>query len=788
MSFTAIFQENINNEHKVFICEVFTSSKTKVEITEDFELLTNKWIFDSKNLLTDILIKKRKAPLTEENEKFEYVDATRIIVIPDEDVLKIKEMISSFPEMKVQHKTINLKDKKIEYEEIKGLSPCQKKLIDIVPLIDQVKTQLPSTENVIKLQKEFSYFQMKKIMENASLYTRESISSCTYLSIDIINEYNNFKFDWDLVTNNCQITNRDILLNPDLPWNLSILDLEREDIPYSFFIYRKFKSIEHHNKNCTFTDVELLISQGEIKPEVLNSNINVDEIDVKEAYELLLSEDPELFEGYPEDFEDTSDSKAEDLKEKIRKVISTYGVFLIDDFNMIEEDKKNDEGEDFVNIFNKISKNFSSDKEKDLCNVVEYPITNRDEYLAYLELLTSNNLSPSVNLANCKFFELNDMLKYMTLFLDCMRNYLKEDNKSIISYKKDYEFDSMRTFLISKKILTVEFMNLTNNIFNWIKYSDFTDAFDTNFIFENLLFWQNRIKVLPNCCLNVTRFTTLRNFSTEFLISELEKFDEELMKYFITSKKSNIVHLTLQYPDIFVPTLKKIDSTNKYNMFKYTPYFFQKLFKKSDKELKMKDDIFSYSNIIYSFFTYEDLLSYEVLKKYLTIEQFELMSEEEKNAKVITLLKKDKKFREDNSYLIPDDIKRTIKLVKFEAPCNINFNELQKFFYEEFTGEKNLIDCYCYLSVNYHNNFLEDVLYNYAIYILIYGLKDESLDKSKLLNNFCLIYFSFKKSDKCDTSFVYFKLKELKELFNYFDLELIRNSEYPIAEEFFNNY
>lgn len=779
---------------------------------EDYEILYDCWVIADNNLYPNVFICKSKSKIdhelliSETKKIIEFLSPEMISVLKSESfVLPSCEKIGYNSDVEMPE----MPEFSLNENMLSTLSSFDKKFISyfdkFIPLIKENQSEfLTRIQPSINLWKSFAYVEMKKIMENANLYTPEKISKCVYLSIDIINEYNNYKFDWNLVTENPSIKDRDILLNPDLPWNFHSLDVGNASdrkIPISFFLYKSWKIQGKHKKEVTFNNSEIMFSPGEINPDVLKVK-DIDENDVKEAYELLLTDFSEDFEDFPQEFEDTSNPSAESLKEKIRKMILKTGVFLIDEFELSNKDIdyhwfKNLSLEKIVsnlfekNLDNEEIKILESKYAAELGIRIDFPIKDRNDFLAYLQYLRETKNYRPIILTKCIFFEIDDYLEFKDVF-DAIfdinnRDELSggynsnfyENNKSTndrVDKNKNKEY-----LLLSGKI-TIEFIRKTIDIFDW-NLSELILYLPNKEIFEKILFWQQRIKYLPELITNFDFMISRQSFDSSNILEKLNYIDEQLINkflFFCPNKKDQYKYL-MDFPEIFIQSLLKKDKKYDYIYSSLPSHLLKELNIKNVGKINFNifDEIFEYS-----FLETCDLLNYDVYfkiynqfekssSKILLKNEFESLNDEDKFSKYITFIKKNELAKEELSYLIPDDIKRKTKLVKFSTPYQINIAQFFYFFQNEYTGEKNTLDFILVISTSLYRD-IYSLFYKYIEIYVVESLKDENVNRVKIYDDLCAYFINLMKHLDEDNSAIknelIQKFKDIAENFSIYDI------------------
>lgn len=530
-----------------------------------------------------------------------------------------------------------------------------------------------SFTEVINFIKEYFFQRMDEIMELARTnhYDVDSISECRYLSIDIINKWNNFKFNWELVSSNKSITDRDILANPDLPWDCKIF-LEKRFLPRNFYIYKQFP-IPNDYDECVndekmeYSKLEILISPKE--PIDFTDFSKIKDEDIETSLELLKTE-------FPEYFINPSDKFMKDVRNEIIKCIFKCGFFILDDFQFPDDLKENHHSENFLKKPHVEECEATEDDPYCLRNIIEFLkintskidnirlwnkywnktglssintgnifIKNRQEYLDLIKSLKGR--SGYYELEKCIFFEIEDVFNYPDAF------YLGKTHTLLKSGKIDIAY--------------VE----THIELNW-NFNDLVEYLPIHYCVKNLLHYPDRLRT-P--FLNITRDSNDINKIYQQLILE----DAELFSIF--SRRPDVCQ-NLE-PVFQYPFLKwKFENSISYNF----PYQIRNLFKNNDRYEKKYESRHRKKDQDIS------LLPWDFIKTEKGMIYFD---HDFNNSDLEKTIKKNYTLKINLSDHIPNEIIINNKNSKWYAPSYVNLDRLIKSYKEKCNGD--LVKLYIFI-------------------------------------------------------------------------------------------
>ena len=594
----------------------------------------------------------------------------------------------------------------------------------------------------VSFWKKYCLEKMDEIMEETKKvkYDKDSISGSPYLSIESLKKHKDFKYNWKLVTSNPAISDRDILMNPDLfPWDEESLIMERS-LPLKFYKYKEIRPPSYYFENPTtpreYNKIELLLSPGEL-PEYLNisDEVNVDENEIKEAFDLLQKE-------YPEFFDEVSVNFLDSVKKSIIENISVNGVFILDEFTFpnqnISEDKafddffpKKDEKakileptEDDPYGVREIISKIKSKKDPYMENATLYEkiiglnpslvttlIKNRKEYI---DLLTNSNVM-RFDIEKCVFFELSDPYNYPKLFCDS---------------------GNIAKILCNSGKLTLEY--ILNNPDNKWESGYLVKCLPLDYVFKNLLFYPNRVHL---------KYLKENKFPLKWSVSELNEYllkkDKELLKLF-----SSREDVQKDYEYVFqYPFLNWYVNSWRNDYFNVIPPQLIGFLKEENNKFKedKKLELDNFKRLT----DWDSLCSHEgirILLQYLNKETklpSNLESIEERERFVTNVIKKDNELMETFSGIVPLRIKEKNKSSLWIFSPYINYESISKAYYREF-GSYNLFSLFLVLlnvlGYDYFQNKREitiDFLYEYIKYKL--SLCKTIEERSNVYNYLCCI-------------------------------------------------
>lgn len=537
----------------------------------------------------------------------------------------------------------------------------------------------------VRFWRKYAYERMSEIMETARTtpYDMDSISRSPYLSIRILNEYNNVKYNWELVTSNFAIFNRDILNNPDLPWDPESLYSNRI-LPKGFYIYKGIKVPSDYSSdgsfgndeedNATmFTSDEVIRDYSSYLPT--ESQVEVEIQDIEDSLEMIKEE-------FPEYFEDASEKFLVSIRESIIEMIKSEGTFILDDFvfpschietqnkeldlarlsyKKIEPVEPTEEDPysvrnviDFINN-NDLSK-YSSHHSyyKEVIGIDYFFVKNRDEYLKVLEDFVPKTYSDKVE--KCVFFEPGDVIRFPLAF-----NFPRRSFASIV---------------INSSKMSFEYF-LENPDINF-SLTELVRCLPAEYVVRNLLFYPDRLKLQS---FHFNKRLKNQNFHEEML-----KLDSSLMLSFTsrTDLDKDNYEIIYKYPMI----------NWKLNLYKYIPQLTRFQVKEVLKEKKYvlpdfdKKDPFVDN---FDFYSFDYIISPEGVRlfsnysgKKIDFEEFDSKTVEEKKEAILKIVKTKKELIQLFSDIIPDSYISSNKKTKWFAPKSINYDRIFNSYVEEF--------------------------------------------------------------------------------------------------------
>lgn len=310
---------------------------------------------------------------------------------------------------------------------------CSKNSEPFVYTLLQMANDENFTDKHISLFKEYKYEKMKELMGLNEKFYSKILSSCIFLSIEILKEFPSYKWSWVDVTKNSAIPIRDIMNNRDIPWDIESI-IERDDISLEILESMNIDIVEYgynieiiQPKKRNFSQFECLISPqepkiikygSEIKDEIINSAID------------------EILHKYPE----YKNNKLEELRVEVITFIKIHGEFNIDYFNL-----PNEEDDDYIYNDEFPNSEITEDDPLGIAGLISAMKTNKngfrkillednyrkktgyssiyinyDELIQnrsdYVKLLQSRKSCMYDNLEGYYFFKLTDPLEYPSAF------------------------------------------------------------------------------------------------------------------------------------------------------------------------------------------------------------------------------------------------------------------------------------------------------------------------------------------------------------------------------------
>lgn len=489
----------------------------------------------------------------------------------------------------------------------------------------------------VKFWKQYRDNKMNEIMNNIKYYNKDSISSCCFISMDFVKENSTFKFNWEKLTANTCITNRDILANPDFSWDEE--ELVSRELPYSFYVYKKNKGVEENKKKTNI--IESLLSPEESKiPDVRE----VPEDEIEESYQLLLKENPEYFDNI-------NDSYREIIRNAIKQSIEYNGVFIIDDF----EFPKNIE---YINKYDKIHPipEPTEDDPYSLRDIIERFNKGKEsiEDEKYYEKVTGIYLMGFFNRNDCIIKNRNDAL-----------NMVKNNPYREFLYRCKFIFpeDFLKNISRDEISTTVSILNMGEKSIQFFeKYNYYVNMqyavkyLPAQYVLRNLLFWPDRIKI--------------KVYKENITHEELIKEDKELLKFFIERNDYDNEFIVqnsdiLQFDKIFNEILSKKTSSFKNRFLENIKRQSKAYSEENLNSFKdvMKNRIFNCHHDNFYLGSFKDLAHL-----------FEFTDEEWRN-NFIKHISKKKTCLSLSQYLRKDDFER-VKMTKWDAPTQPDLCEM----------------------------------------------------------------------------------------------------------------
>lgn len=623
-------------DHKVY------SLKSKGKIYSSTHTTTCE-IFINKNPIKVNDSLKEFSIFTPENSKLKFR-------LPDNRIKEILDMIPQEDYYVYEPKLKIVEKKLIDSNEIKSLSENIPKYME--PFVSMFLNKATSSEinlsQFVNFWKEYAYDKMKEIMEHSHRFTKDSISSCVYLSMRIIKEYP-YKFNWELVTGNNSITVRDILSNPDYPWDLNIL-AEYRYIPREFFDYKKCSvpynyigSIQE-NLDKEHTEFYRLLSPDE-PPSYQRKQLKLEEISEKEieaALEMVKEEYSEELDGCYEKF-------VNKIKQSVTENIKENNRFIFDDFILPTDDDIHEEKEYIPvipteddpygvreiieNIIINEQEVWSSNYRIRYHNITKIPescsvyVKNRKEFE---EFLATGEKVPFIE--RCVFFELDDVFRYSSSF--------------------SYMSDQLRILYNSGK-LTLDYV-LSHQNLPW-SAERLAVVLPFDYVARNLIFFPDRIKLgfLKDNIFEI-------NSTNDDILDILRSQDEWIIKMLSERKYDEIVDFINQFPKY-----GKILRQYNYGMRYY--------------EFRIRNNGIETGN--FNFMSWDNIKENKYFYDYLfgndiDYESFSKLSDEQKNIELIECIKIGSNLADLLKNIIPIRLISNIKKIKWTAPDCIDVHDL----------------------------------------------------------------------------------------------------------------
>lgn len=611
----------------------------------------------------------------------------------------------------------------------------------------------------IPFWKKHARKQFAKIMQQCELAPHDatSISQSVYLTIDSLKEYNTFKFQWGSVTENCSITNRDILANPDLPWDKDAL--QERSLPRKFCLYKGVPTNKNTSETIEFTQAEILYSPDEPVELTLHATREVLQEEINEALKIIMEENPE----YLSPTIDLSDECLDGLKKAIYEHIQSNGAFILDEFIFpYEEPEYKDPFADFNN-FMKIRGNDDIDSIVEECIshnfnnstiiyrycalVGVYPKPdfhprNREEFVEILSKLNSYKY----NIECCKFFELDDFDSFPKAF----RGRRKDD------------------ILSRSGKLSLEYI-LNHQDVIW-SVERLVKCLPLDYVFKNLLFYPDRIKL---------SFIAENKIDKSLSVDEIGKYMKELDSRLLYEFMS-------REPFEYIYQYSFLDwNFTKFTCNKCTNHNLPKQFKKYMREEKSKEpEHLQFLYGIQDSITWDFLLSdkgfTEILKLYNN--DLDINSITDREAELVKILRKNRDLNELVAQAVPDRIKKSNKNTRWFASTRMNINDFIDDYISEFGSDKDLSLCYIFIRTFFGiSNYSTGIcFFNLFKDYIEFKLSQADCDRSKLYEWLChttsyiCVYFNE----------IGIHLRSFKNLSRYFTFKDIGESKFTYFEKF----
>lgn len=645
-------------------------------------------------------------------------------------------------------------------------------------------------EKQVRFWKKYAYDRMSEIMENARTnpYDMDSISACPYLSVEILNEYNNVKYNWEIVTRNIFITNRDILNNPDLPWD-EISLYNHRNLPKGFYQYKGIKYLREFNSEESFliksSKYDTFLSPIEPREYPVKEDEIINDEEVSTALQLIKGTSPEYFVSSSKTF-------IKEVEKIITEMIKTNGTFILDDFvfpiGYFDDEKEEIDDEDVFSIPEpteddpySVRNAIKSIKDKNLSRYsnegkfyfskiglsVQYLVKNRTEYLELLNSgeITCHYINP---VCKCVFFEIEDFYKY---------------NKNFASDISDCSFSNV---MLTSGKLTLEYY-LEHQDIDW-NIEDLVKCLPIEYVIRNLLFYPDRLK---------HRSKLIDDYYTD--VSELrEKIlykDKRLLSLFVSREDviSNEYEILYQYPMIEWKLNDYNDTYLQLNKFK--PMI--TIYKINYESIHNKINPFLYN---FNTLSWDYIISSQGIKdfcesfeKTIDFDEFETKTNEEKKDVILNFVKMNREIMIFFADIIPSSFICKNKKTKWIAPYYVNIDRLFKSYIEE-TGSNEgfflLLTMFVNESFNNYDVSITTIITKQVKQLfskLIKDMYENTEDKSYVYeffvrNSILLDYFDklFNKQNKLvDFEFPNTTIGTYVKIAEIFTFEDIANSKYP---------
>lgn len=644
-------------------------------------------------------------------------------------------------------------------------------------------------EKQVKFWKKYAYDRMSEIMENARTnpYDMDSISACPYLSVEILNEYNNVKYNWEIVTRNFFITNRDILNNPDLPWD-EISLYNHRNLPKGFYQYKGIKYLREFDPEESFliktSKYDTFLSPIEPREYPIKEDEIINNEEVSTALQLIKDTSPEYF---------VSSSKVfiKEIEKIIAEMIKTNGTFILDDFVFPVGYFNDDEEIDDKDVFSipepteddpySVRNSIKSIKENGLSKYskegrfyfskiglsIEYLVKNRAEYL---ELLNSGEVTHYyINpVCECVFFEPEDFYKY---------------NKNFTSDTSDSSFSNVMS---TSGKLTLEYY-LEHQDIDW-NIEDLVKCLPVEYVIRNLLFYPNRLKfdskLIDDYYTNVSK-----------LRENILHVDEKLIGLFSSREdvRESDYDIFYKYPMIEWKLKDYNDTHSQLNKFKSMTSNFDKINYKLPIT-KLNPFLYNFNTLSWDYIiSYQGVREFcESFEKTIDFDEFETKTNEEKKDVILNFVKMSKELMIFFADIIPSSFICKNKKTKWIAPYYVNIDRLFKSYIEEtgsFDGFFLLLTMFVNYSFSNHNVNITTVITKQLKQLfgkLIKDMYENNEDKSYVYEFFVknsVLLANFDRNFNIQNTLTEFEFPTTVgtyvKISDIFTFEDIVNSKYP---------
>ena len=707
------------------------------------------------------------------------------------------------------------------------IEPLFKNILSILSknLDTTIKNDTKSIENlarIITFWKKYAFDRMDEIMETArtTVFDKDSISSCPYLSIEILKKWNNFKFNWRLVTKNNAIYDRDILTNPDYPWDPEAVYSERV-LSTGFYKYKGIRiPSDYYSKEMDepikWSEIEILMSPEEPrdysrKPdtEVTESNeiLEVPESDINEAITLIMEEHPDYFQ-------DPSQSFLDGVRKVVVQMISDDGLFILDDF-IFPEDEDEDVKEsidDYKSLFDRekrVDPEPTEDDPYSVRDILDEFKTSKDRFLTGLSVYRDR-----IKVSNISKAFIKNRNEYIAFLASCksydygIEKCVFFDFQDSITYPNAFSGGSVASTLCSSGKLTLEYV-IEHPELKW-KESELVKCLPLEYCLENLLFYSNRLKL---SFLESTKF--LVDKSIEDIHSELLEQDLALIKEFSSRDEiKNDYDIVFQYPHLNWDTkywyssnmsshMKTMVKESKKKMSEDDAMCHSLRLDREDRE-ENEEDLFleKYADFI----SWKFLITSEGAKllseysgKSIDLTDFDLKTEWDREVIVINIIKTNKDLLNILADHIPKEMILKNNKTRWYAPHSINMERLISSYQTELGSDEGLFLTCLFISKNilgyrYSNSterIICDMIETLFLEIIEWRLLNSTESRSSIyesLVEYSLISLIISNRILDISRDRYDESKFFSKLVAKFSMEDIGNSKYKYIDTIYNKY